>query len=337
MGWTIDIVYSAGTLTLDSNFDFAPRVSKQVTARNVVEYVDVYFDVQGQVVGATPALVAAAFKAIYEQVTIRLQPVTVTIKLDGVEQFAFTPGASKAGPTILEMEAPKEDGNGGSKWAYSFTIFVRLPGNNFAGLHDLHTRLTVVRNESGVVVTKIWEAVGRATTIATALAGVKRFKPSGRVSEEITESFDPDPTASATWVWRRTTLTHLETISILGGGKSYEIDPQAGVNVAPLLHLARRGAWIIRLDGVVRGLETDKIVAPPAHWKETATMKRMEALEVKSFPTRTSQEDADLGHLSLSYSEVWVCTAATVPAPNHGSHALTKNLEREPADGAIAR
>jgi len=337
MGWTVEIQHSAGTYTFDDNYNWEPRFAKQLTAKGIVEYVDFYLDVKGQVVAATPGDVADETKVIADLVAIRLTPVTVTIKLDGVTKWTFTPGTSVAGPSVVEFNPEPENGNGGSRWAFSLTIFARLPGNNFAGLHELRTQLTVVKNISGVVVTKVWQATGKASTLATARSGVLQFKPSGKVSEEIIQSQDPEPQASATWVWRRTLLVHIENIQIVGGGKSYEVDPQAGVGVRPLLHLARRGAQIIRLDGVIQGPEKDKLVAPPAHWRESATLKRQEAFETQSKPTHSSPQDIELGLKSHAYSEVYVNTGDTLPEPNHGAHGVTLNSEKEPADGAILR
>lgn len=339
MGWTVEIQHSAGTATIGDQFKFNFRLAKQITGRNTVEYIDLYLDVSGQVSAATPALVYDGFKVYYDLLAAQsgLNPVTVTIKLDGVEKWKFTPAGSVAGPAVIDLDTPEEDGNGSGRWVFTFTIHVRLPGNNFAGLHDLRTQLTVVKNDIGQVIQKIWQATGKATTIATALAGIMRFKPAGKVSEEVTRSFDPDPTASATWVWRLTTLAHLETISIIGGGKSYEVDPQAGVNIKPLLHLARAGAAIARLEGVVRGPTNQKLVAPAAHWKESAIIKRMEALESQSKPTVSTDEDVQLGQHRLNYSEVYVSTDGKFPEPNHGAHAATLQIVAEPADGAIAR
>lgn len=338
MGYEIEIQHSGGTVTLDANFDWDLQATPQRTAKNVVEYVDVALEAQGQVVAATPGDVADGIKELYELAVLRFQPVTVTVSLDGAEKFKLTPSGSISGPGIADFRTVLAPGNAGSKWEFTLVIFARLPGNNFAGLYDLRTELTVTKNVSGTVIEKLWQAVAKATTIASALAGVMRFKPSGKVSERISRGFDPEPMVSAVWLWRRTTLTHFEEIERIGGGKSYEVDPQAGVNVRPLLHLLRRGAEIVRLNGIVRGLESDSVVAPAAHWHESNTLKRMEALEVKSKPTTASEEDLALGVKSLRYSEVYVNTGDTLPEPNHGSHGPSSTAAiAAPADGAIAR
>jgi hypothetical protein len=337
MGWTVEIEHSAGTVTFDASFSFLPQAEKSLNAaRSVVEYVDTFFNLRGDVVAATPADVSERTKEIFDLVAAKLTPVNLTIKLDGVEQWAYTPGSALAGPMVMSFEPAPDQGNGGSHWRYELVLFVRTRGNNFGGLHDLRSALTVTTNISKSITRKVWEVTARASTVTAALAGVMRFKPQGKVSEEIRKDYDLN-SVSAIWVWRLTTLTFEERISIIGGGKSYIVDRQAGVNAKPLLHLARRGAHVIRLDGIARGLEGEKLAPPPAHWKESATLKRMSAQEDQSFPTYASEEDRELGILTLPYSEVWVCTADKVPAPNHGTHAKSPGTVTVPADGVINR
>lgn len=336
MGWTVEITHAAGTVTFDASFSFLPRAGKHLNERSLVEYVDIYFDLRGDVVAATPADVATRTKELFDLVASRLTPVSFVVKLDGVQQWSYSPSNAIVGPTVLDFTPGADTGTGGSHWRYELTLFVRQRGNNFAGLHDLRSALTVTTNVSKNVTRKVWEVTAKASTITAALQGVMSFKPQGKVSEEIRKDFDLK-TVSAIWIWRLSSLTFDERIAIRGGGRSYVVDRQAGVNVRPLLHLARRGAAIVHLEGTARGLESDGVKAPPAHWRESATMKRMEAEEEKSFPTYASEEDRELGIVTLPYSEVWVCTADKVPPPNHGTHAKTKGGETVPADGAINR
>lgn len=336
MGYTIEIEHAGGTYTLDANYNFNLRALPVTNQKKIVEYVDVHLDANGQIEESTPADVAAGLKDLFEIATIRHTPVTVTISLDGTEIISFTPAGSELGPSIEDFHTDEEDGNGGSKWAWTLVILARLPGNNVDGLHELTTKLTTAKNLSGEVIEKVWEVSAKARTHIIAKAGVLKFKPAGKVLEVTALSNDPMPGYAASWTWRRSYLTFTETITVTGRGKSYEVDPQAGVNVPPLLHLARRGAAVIVLDGVARGPASEKIAAPGPHWKESSTMKRQEAAEVQGFPTVASEEDRDLGVQTLHYQEVWLCTAATIPAPNHGKHGTT-TTEKVPADGAIAR
>lgn len=335
MGYTLEIDHAGGTYALDANYNFNLRALPVVNAKKVVEYIDVYIDANGQVTGATPAAVAAALKEQYEITTLRLTPVTVTISLDGTEIFSFTPAGSVSGPCIEDFHTDPEDGNGGSKWAFTLVMFARLPGNNFQGLHELQTKLTTVKNMNGDVVEKVWEASAKAKTHQLAKAGIMKFKPAGKVREVTALINDPEPGFGAVWTWERILLTYTETITVVGLGRSYEVDPQAGVDVAPLLHLARRGAATIILNGVARAAIGDRLVAPPPHWRESKTMVREEALETKSFPHSTD-EDLDLGIQRLEYQEIWTCTAKTIPPPSHGAHNSTTTV-KVPADGAIAR
>jgi hypothetical protein len=337
MGWTIEIEHSQGTFELESNFAWEWDLARQVNSKGVVEYIDLYVKVRGQVVGATPGDVADDTVAQYELAALRLQPVSITFKLDGVEKFSWTPATSVIPPSILNWGTEEGDGAGGSRWVYRLDLFVRLPGNNWAGLHELRTTLTVSKNQSGRVVSKLWQAVGKAQTITRAEAGVRRFKPSGKVSEVVQRMFDPEPTCSISWLWQPTTRTHMEVITIMGGKPTWEVDPQAGVNVRPLLHLARLGAQVVRLDGRIRDLETVNIVAPAPHWKESSSLKRQWGHEPQSKPTTQDEDDAQQGLRTFTYSEIYVNTGATLPEPNHGGHAGTATVEKEPADGAIAR
>jgi len=336
--WTIEIEQSSGTKTLESNHMFNIRMNRQVTAAGVVEYTDVYLELRAQVVKSPPSAVADELKVMQELARLQLQPATFRFKLDGVEKFVWTPSSSVAGPTILNFETEEADGNAGARWVYRMDIFVRLAGGNFAGLHDLRTELTTTTDESGKVTLKIWRAVGKASTISKARAGVMRFKPKGAVRQVEQISFDPDPTFAATWSWEPTHRSAVtEDFLIVGGKDWWEISPQAGERVKPILHLARRDAQIIRVDGIKRGLKTENITAPAPHWKETKDITRQEGLEPKGqFPLVMSEEDARLGIVGLKFCEIYINTGKNLPAPNHSDHVGTKTEEKPPADGAMA-
>lgn len=336
MGWTVDVEHSSGTVTFDSSFSFLPRCEKKLNERTLTEYVDIFFNLKGRVVAATPALVAERTKELFDLVATQLAAVSFTVSLDGTEMWSYTPGAAVAGPVVVGFTPSQEAGSGGSNWGYELELFVRMPGNNFSGLNDLRSSLVVTTNVSKSVTRKVWEVSAKARTITAALQGVMRFKPSGKVSEEIRKDFDQNM-VSAVWVWNLSSLTFDEHITVTGGGRSYIEDKQAGVNRQPILHLARRGATIIRLEGVARGLESEGVEPPAAHWKESSNLRRQFAQEVQSFPTYSSEEDRQLGIVTLPYSEIYIFTGEKVPAPNHGTHASSKTAEKVPSDGAINR
>jgi hypothetical protein len=336
--WVIEIEHAGGTKTIESNHMFDIRMNRSVNAAGVVQYSDVYLGIRAQVRKATPSEVADEFKVMYDLAALQFQPATFRFKLDGVEKFVWTPATSVAGPTILNFEPEEADGNAGSRWVYRMDIMVRLAGGEFAGLHDLHTELTTTIDENGKTTLKVWRAVGKASSISKARSGVMRFKPKGAVREVQQVSFDPEPTFAATWSWEpahRSAVT--EDFLIVGGKDWWEISPQAGERVKPVLHLARQDAQIMRVDGIVRGLKGEKIAAPKPHWKESKDITRQEGLEPQGqFPLVMSEEDARLGIESLKFCEIYVNTGKTLPPPNHSDHEGTKSDEKVPADGAMA-
>lgn len=336
--WTIEIEQASGTKTLESNHMFGIRMNRSVSAAGVVQYTDVYLEIRAQVVKATPSEVADEFKVMYELARLQFLPATFRFKLDGVEKFAWSPATSVAGPTILNFEPEEADGNAGSRWLYRMDIMVRLAGGEFAGLHDLRTELTTTTDENGQITMKVWRAVGKASSISKARAGVMRFKPKGAIREVQQVSFEPEPTFAATWSWEpahRSAVT--EDLLIVGGKDWWEISPQAGERVKPVLHLARKDAQIIRLDGIKRGLKSEGITAPKPHWKESKEITRQFGLEPQGqFPLIMSEEDARLGIESLKFCEIYVNTGKTLAAPDHSDHEGTKSEEKVPDDGAMA-
>lgn len=336
--WTIEIEHAGGTKTLDSNHRFDIRMNRSVTPAGVVQYTDVYLAIRAQIVKATASEVADEFKVMFDLAALQFQPATFRFKLDGVEKFVWAPNTSVAGPTILNFEPEEADGNAGSRWVYQMDIMVRLAGGEFAGLHDLHTELTTTKDENGKVTMKVWRAVGKASTISKARSGVMRFKPKGTVRQVEQVSFDPDPTFAATWSWEpahRSAVT--EDFLIVGGKDWWEISPQAGERVAPILHLARHGAQIIRVDGIKRGLKDEDIKPPKPHWKESKEITRQEGLEPQGeFPLVMSVDDARLGIASLKFCEIYVNTGKKLPPPDHSDHEEAKDEEKPPSDGAMA-
>lgn len=335
--WVIEIEHAAGTYTLDANHKFDFEMLRQVNNKGVVEYIDLNLAVKAQVVRATPGDVADGFKDVYDLGALRQQPMTVRFKLDGVEKFVWQQSTSVAGPTIVNVNTDEADGNAGSRWLFRIDFWVRLPGSNFNGLHDLQTFLTIGKDESGRVISKTWQVVGKAQTMELARTGVMRFKPTGKVTEVTKLGFDPEPSFAATWMWQPTHRALTEEIMIIGGGDIWEVDPQAGVRVKPLLHLARAGAQVMRVDGQRRGLMSEALKPPAPHWKESKDITRQYGLEPQSKATVRSEEDAQLGLKTLLWSEIYVNTGRTLPEPNHGDHAGTQTVEKPPADGAIAR
>src|SRR5262245_11639281 len=102
MGWTATIEHASGTVTIDSNYAFGFHFFQKHTGRNVVEFIEGEIHIRGTVRESTSSEVADATKEMLELATLRLQPVTVTLLIDGNEKFKYTPATSLAGPTVLE-------------------------------------------------------------------------------------------------------------------------------------------------------------------------------------------------------------------------------------------
>lgn len=336
--WTIEIEQASGTKTLDANHAFNFRMNRQVGAAGVVEYTDFYIEVRAQVVKATPSDVADELNVMQELARLQLQPATFRFKLDGVEKFVWKPTSSVAGPTILNFETEPADGNAGARWVFHLDIWVRLAGGNFAGLHDLRTELTTTTDESGKVTSKVWRAVGKASSISKARTGVMRFKPTGSVRQVEQISFDPDPTFAATWSWEPFHRSGvIEDILIVGGDDWWEISQQAGKRVKPILHLARHDAQIIRVDGTKMGLKGEPITPPAPHWQESKDITRQWGLEPQGEPVAMGEDDLRLGVVRLKFSEIYINTGNTLPPANHSDHAgKSKDEEKPPSDGVMA-
>lgn len=333
MGWKVVI----GSTTIDANHRFDLTATPKENEAGKVEYVDVFVEVEGQVVESTPSAVADKTKTYFDLAATAQALVSVSLKLDDVAKFEFTPAASLRGPTVVDFHTIPDDGAGGSLWRYSLTIYLRLPGNNFQGLYDLQTSLVTIENASGDVVRKIWKASARAKTLATAKSAILGFKPSGSLVLSEVEEFYQERRATGLWIWERN-LTSVVEVMRISGRKGWVIDPQVGKDAAPLLHEARLQPIKAVIIGRARG-PAGAVEAPKPHFKESKTMKRQEVDEENGKdPTFVSEEDRELGMYTIEFMEVWLCTDKKLPKADHGDHAAGKedSGEKEPLAGKIA-
>jgi hypothetical protein len=327
MGYKIEISDDTGTVEIDANYSFSLKHEKKLNQRGKVDWVDVWIQIEGNIVDSTPGAVADQAKEYSDLVALRLKPVEVAISLDGNDKWTYSPGTCENGPAVVDFDEPVEDGNGGSKWRYALTIYAKLPGDS--EVQDLYIALTVDKNIDGKVIRKIWEASATAKTYQKALSTIMQFKPSGKVRERIKETFS-ERTAAAVWVWEESRVS-IECVVRWRGGKGHEVDLQVGSNDTPLLHRARREPFLVEVIGTVTGAE-GQVKAPAPHFSESATMARQERLETNADPTLVD------GEMTLEFNEVWYCTAAKVPKPNHVGHNSSKQIGpagNPPADGAI--
>lgn len=334
MGYKVTI----DTTEISANCTYQLNIVPKMNENGTVEYREVFLDVEAQVREDTPALVADKLKIYFDLAALTNKLVPVTIKLDDVEKFSFQPGSCVFGPTVSGFQTLEADGNGGSLWRFQIGVYARLPGNNFEGLFDLQTSLLVIRNAVGDVIRKVWRASAKAKTVTLAKSAILGFKPSGakNITEEL-EEFYQERRISGMWVWDKNRQTVLCNVHIIGADGDV-IDPQIPRGTKPLLHEARKQPTRIIIVGRVTGDETIK--APPAHFKQSATMRRQPREEDnEEGPSYKSDEDVALGKLSLDFMEVWLCTEDKPPKANHGDHAIGKaaaGKSPEPPAGKIA-
>ncbi len=335
MGWTIEIDEGADQVIIDANARFALGFRANPTDNNEIDSIIYSLQVEGDIVAASPSLVATGFLGLADLVVNRGGPVRINIKLDGVSQWDLRPENGFTGPFVTSLTPTDSPGNGLSHWKYNLEAIFRSKnvggGNENPEVYELVMTLSTAKDHD-IVTRKVWQASAKGTSTAAAKAFVRKFKPSGDdIKEEIKEGFSPDAGAQAIWVWEALQKTYCE-VTYEGGGRDYVEDPQVGVDKAPVLFLKQKAATMIRVRGRVVGYTP--VLSPPAkHFSDSATMR-----EVTAAPrSKPRIEQAENGLYVLHFEELWMCTAPTDPAPVHvGEHNLISlDGSKEPADGAI--
>ena len=304
----------------------------------LVEYVEHRIDIEGDLIGdgATAALITAdtadKFFTASEEVSVKLNPRQVEILLDGVVVKDFTVATSIRSPQILAFKSIDARGNGGGHWRYGLSIYIRTPGNNPGGVFELHTSITTIY-EGSKIVKKIWKASCKAKTEADALAAISGFGPEGENIHKELETLEQDAEANGLWIWEATKSDSVigindETVDVLGFGDDWVVSPQVAVDgpKSAVLHLARPGAYTLTISGSIAAKTLAACVPPPAHYTATATLKRAEAREHRSFPTLT---DPKKSVFAMKWQEVWIGTT-TLAAPNHQGHNSVDELQAAP-------
>lgn len=339
MGWKVTISPGAiddpDAFTVDAKFRFDLQGHVKDNEQGKVEYIEWHIEVDGDIVRSTASDVADSLLATMDQLK-QYTPRNVYLSLDGVTKYTWTSSTCVGSPRIIAFKTQEEDGNADSHWRYSFTIYVKEGGNIGNGVTDIQTSLLIV-TEGKQVIKKVWRAFARGTSVAKAMALVLTFKPSDQTTHEEIERFFQDNSVKASWTWEliKNYTVIEEPIVITGNGKSWVWDyaiSDGGNPPPPIIHRAANEITKIKIKGIVRGNDPDKLAPPQAHYNDNGnTLTRNEAEEEKYFP---GIDDPIKGIWALPYTEVWLFTGTgPIPKPNHSNHS--KPVLLAPADGAI--
>lgn len=324
--WKVRIGGASG-FVIDSSAKWGYEVASTWNDKGKVDFVEHRIEIEGDIVDVAtqdPAVVAARMFATAEEVSVKLTPRTVELIQDGVVKKTFTPAGSIQSPQILGFRTIDARGNGASRFRYGLSIYVKTPGNNPAGVYDLFTSITEIK-DSGKLVRKIWKATCKAKTSAAALSAILTFEPSDDHLHSEVEEFFEDARASGIWIWDAKQKEEVidfqeEPVKITGFGDDWIESRQVGKEgpKAPVLHLARPGAFVVTIKGSITGFDPAKLQAPPEHYTASATFKRAKARETLSFPTIL---DRVKGTYILTWEEIWIGTE-TLSSPDHDGHTL---------------
>lgn len=321
--------------------EFEVRAEQQYNAAGYVESVEWVIDVESDVVGAVASDVYDGVVDLSEEVVEKFNGRRVQIQLDGVTKFDLDPDDGWLGPLVQDFQTIREEGAGESHWRCSFTIIFRAKADNQPpDGYNLQSSITVEKDTEGAPVRKTWMVSVQSKTTERALAIVESLRPPAeRVQERIERHFQ-EARAAGVWIWDAENAEGYSRIFCSvevagGGGKDYVVDRQAGVDASPNLHRARRVPAIITIRGYSISKVRGALSAPPAHFSESETMRRLTDRETRY---DTEIHSVEKGEYRLDWEEVWMAVGAT-PSPNHHGHEdirFTRPLNAEPPDGPMA-
>jgi hypothetical protein len=345
MAWTVTIGEGASTLTLDANIRFDIDIQKTINEAGECEAVGYVVEVEGIIRSDTPATVGANMVTYSEQASVEQDTVRVQIKQDGTTRWDLQVEDGFNGPFVTRFRSiqSNEGGSGESHWRYGFTITFKGKGSQSGGggdlTNELHTSLRITK-QNGVVIRKVWQAEASSSSVDGALSAVMSFKPAGQYITEEVERIFKDNKATAIWVWEPTTQGGVTSclawrceVTAREGRVGYTPITCADPGAAPVLFKKQRGVIRIDVRGEFTVMDPTKAVAPAPHYTESGTIHRASELEETLLDPIIHDEKK--GTYTMRYHEVWFCTDATPPKPNHaGSHNIIGGGSA-PGDGAI--
>lgn len=341
MGWKVIIGDTPTSTTFDANIRFDLQTRVQDDENGVVNYIETFIEVEGDVVKGTAASVSSALVAI--EALARVATTTrVRLQLDSVDKFDYKTTECLASPRITFFKTIQEDGGGDSHWRYAFTIYIKKAGGSGSGnsntVTELNTSLQVV-TEGTRVVRKIWKISCKAATAAAAYTFAQSFKPAGNNIHGELERFWQEARCAGGWIWdaRRTDdIIDIveEPITYTRWGNDYLVSQQVGKPGKPapnpIVHQLASDATLATVRGYVLGYK-NTISIPAAHWSESKDIIRWSAAE-QTFNVQI--EDLAKGTWRLPYMEVWIFLGE-VPNPNHSNHKAP-DIMTPPGDGKMS-